>query len=158
MWWCGFLWLPLLGLCSWATWQRAKYIALLHKGIVAPTAPLAPVILWISLYLSHRITHIISIKVDEKGLTWDSNAPKLVTDTHESSSYQVFHSFYEEIKSKFSIKNLFLSLAESITQTLNITSCYVCEGDQHERPLALRSKGAGPTGSFSQNTGKASDS
>jgi hypothetical protein len=25
-------------------------------------------------------------------------------------------------------KNLFLSLAESIAQTLNVTLCYVCEG------------------------------
>jgi hypothetical protein len=57
---------------------------------------------------------------------------KLVTVTHESSSYQVFHSFYEEMKNEFSIsakaKNLFLSLAESIAQTLNVTSCYVCGG------------------------------
>jgi hypothetical protein len=58
---------------------------------------------------------------------------KVVTVTHEISSYQVFHSFYEEIRSTFSIsakakKNLFLSLAESIAQTLNVTSCYVCGG------------------------------
>jgi hypothetical protein len=50
--------------------------------------------------------------------------------TCELSSYQVFHSFYEEMRSKFSIsakaKNFFLSLAESIAQTLNVTSCYVC--------------------------------
>jgi hypothetical protein len=55
---------------------------------------------------------------------------KLVTVTHESSSYQVFHSFYEEIRSEFLIsakaKNLFLSLTESIAQTLNATSCCVC--------------------------------
>jgi hypothetical protein len=52
--------------------------------------------------------------------------------THKSSSYQVFHSFYEEIQSELPIsvktKNLFLSLAESIAQTLNITLCYVCGG------------------------------
>jgi hypothetical protein len=57
---------------------------------------------------------------------------KLVTVTHESSSYQVYHSFYEEIQGEFSIstkaKNLFLSLTESIAQTLNVTSCYVCGG------------------------------
>jgi hypothetical protein len=57
---------------------------------------------------------------------------KLVTDTHESSSYQGFHSFYEEIRSKFSIstkaKNFFLFLAESIAQTMNVTSCCVCGG------------------------------
>jgi hypothetical protein len=52
---------------------------------------------------------------------------KLVTVT-----YQVFHFFYEEMRNEFSIsvkaKNLFLSLAESIVQTLNVTSCYVCGG------------------------------
>jgi hypothetical protein len=57
---------------------------------------------------------------------------KLVTDTRESSSYQVFRSFYEEMGREFSIstmaRNLFLSLAESIAQTLNVTSCYVCGG------------------------------
>jgi hypothetical protein len=56
----------------------------------------------------------------------------LVTITHENSSYQVFHSFYEEILSEFPIsikaRNLFLSLAESIPQTLNVTLCYVCGG------------------------------
>jgi hypothetical protein len=57
---------------------------------------------------------------------------KLVTDAHESSSYHVFHSFYNEIRSEFSVstkaKNLFHSLAESIAQTPNVTLCYVCVG------------------------------
>jgi hypothetical protein len=57
---------------------------------------------------------------------------KVVTVTHESSSYKVFYSFFEEIQSEFSIsnktRNLFLSLAESIAQTLDVTSCYVCRG------------------------------
>jgi hypothetical protein len=47
-----------------------------------------------------------------------------------SSLYEVFHSSYKEIRSEFSIsaraKNLFFSLNDSITQILNITSCYVC--------------------------------
>jgi hypothetical protein len=55
---------------------------------------------------------------------------QLIMITHESSLYRAFHSFYEEIQSEFPIsvttKNLFLSLAESIAQTLNVTSCYVC--------------------------------
>jgi hypothetical protein len=57
---------------------------------------------------------------------------KLITITHESSSYQVFHSFYEEMHNELPIstktKNLFLSLAKSIVQTLNIISYYVCGG------------------------------
>jgi hypothetical protein len=57
---------------------------------------------------------------------------QLIIITHDSSSYHDFHSFYEEIQSEFPIsvttKNLFLSLAESIAQTLNVTSCYVGGG------------------------------
>jgi hypothetical protein len=53
---------------------------------------------------------------------------QVIVLTHENSSYQAFHSFYE-IQSEFPIsvttKKLFLSLAESIAQTLNITLCYV---------------------------------
>jgi hypothetical protein len=55
---------------------------------------------------------------------------QLIMITPESSSYQVFHSFYEEIQSGFPIllktKTLFLSLAECIAQTLNVTLCYAC--------------------------------
>jgi hypothetical protein len=77
--------------------------------------------------------HIINIKIDGKGLDPRTLMYlKLVTHTHESSSYQVFHYFYEEMRSEFSIftkaKNLLLLLAESIAQTLNVTSCYVCVG------------------------------
>jgi hypothetical protein len=54
---------------------------------------------------------------------------KFVTVTHESASYQVFHSFYEKMRSEFSIsakaENLFFSIAQ---QTLNVTSYYVCRG------------------------------
>jgi hypothetical protein len=57
---------------------------------------------------------------------------QFITITHESSSYQVFHSFYEEIQSEFPIsvttKSLLLSLDESIAQTLNLTLYYVCGG------------------------------
>jgi hypothetical protein len=91
---------------------------------------------------------------------------KVVTVTHEISSYQVFHSFYEEIRSAISIftnaRNLFLSLAESLAHTLNVTSCYVCG-----RPT-WETIGLGMEGSWthrnllmellSQNTGKASGS
>jgi hypothetical protein len=91
---------------------------------------------------------------------------KLVTETHESSSYQVFHSFYEEIRSKFSIstkaKNLFLSLAEYLVQTLNVTSCYVCGGPTWET-IGLGMQGSWTQRNLlmellSQNTGKASGS
>jgi hypothetical protein len=74
---------------------------------------------------------MVGVKINGKG--YNPGTPlhlKLVN--HEISSYQVLHSFYEEMKSEFSIsdktKNLFLSLAESIVQALNATSCCVCEG------------------------------
>jgi hypothetical protein len=61
---------------------------------------------------------------------------KLVTVTHKKSSHEVFHSFYEEMRDEISIsakaKTLFLSLIESIAQTLNVTSCYVCGGTNME--------------------------
>jgi hypothetical protein len=64
-------------------------------------------------------------------------------------SYQVFRSFYEAIQSEFPIsvttKYLFLSLAESITQTLNVILCYVCGGIKNGRPLAMGDKKAKPT-------------
>jgi hypothetical protein len=45
---------------------------------------------------------------------------QLITITYESSSYQAFHSSYEEMQSEFPIlvktKNLFLSLVESVAQ------------------------------------------
>jgi hypothetical protein len=71
---------------------------------------------------------------------------------HESSSYQVFHSFYKKIQSEFPIsiktKNLFLSLAESIAQTLNVTLCCVLGGNKYGRPLAMGGKKAKPTRAF----------
>jgi hypothetical protein len=58
------------------------------------------------------------------------------------------------MRNEFSIsakaKSLFLSLAESIAQTPNVTSCYVYGGGQHGRPLALRSKGVKPMGTFNE--------
>jgi hypothetical protein len=118
------------------TQQRAKHTAFLHKGTAAPTVPLdtCNLINFIVLKPSERKCGlIISIRRDGKGLDPGTLMHlKLVTVTHESSSYQVFHSFYEEMWSEFFIftkaKNLFLSLARSIAQTLNVTSCYVCGG------------------------------
>jgi hypothetical protein len=62
--------------------------------------------------------HILSIRIDGKGLDPRTLMHiKLVTITRESSSYQVYHSFYEEMRSEFFVsikaKTLFLLLAES---------------------------------------------
>jgi hypothetical protein len=116
---------------SWATWERTKHTALLHKGTVAPNCTPGtcnPVNFTVLRPSDWTRGHVIVIRIDEKGLDPGSLMHlKVVTVTHEISSYQVFHSFYEEMRSKFSIsaktKNLCLSLAESIAQTLNVTSC-----------------------------------
>jgi hypothetical protein len=81
---------------------------------------------------------------------------KLITITHESSSYQVFHFFYEEVQSGFPIsvksKNLFLSLAESITQTLNVTLCYVCGGTDMGDHWLWEARELNPQAPFKETT------
>jgi hypothetical protein len=78
-------------------------------------------------------TEIISIRIDGQGFDPGTLLHlKLTAVTHESSPYQVFHSFYEEMSDNFPIsvttENVFLTVAESIAQTLNVTSCYVYGG------------------------------
>jgi hypothetical protein len=87
---------------------------------------------------------MVSIKIDENSLDPGTLMHlTLVTVTCESSSYQVFHSFYEEIENEFYIstkaKSLFLSLAESTAQTLTVTLCYVEEPTGQS--IGLGSKG-----------------
>jgi hypothetical protein len=76
-----------------------------------------------------------------------------ITITHESSSYQVFHSFYKEMRSEFSIsakaKSLFLSLAESIAQTLNVTLCCLWR-DQHGRHWPWETRELDPQEPFNE--------
>jgi hypothetical protein len=75
---------------------------------------------------------------------------------HESSSYQVFLSFYEEIQSEFPIsvttENLFVSLAESIAQTLNVTSCYVYGGTNMRGHWLWEAKELNPQEPFNETT------
>jgi hypothetical protein len=116
--------------------QTAEHAAVLHKGTAAPDCTPGtcnPVNFTVLKPSDCKQGHKISIRVDEKVLDPRTlMLLKLVTVTHESSSYQVYHSFYEEIRSEFSIsiraRNLFLSLVKSIAQTLNVTLCYVCRG------------------------------
>jgi hypothetical protein len=128
MWWCGLLLLLVLGCVSWAT-GKGQNTWPSHKGTAAPDCTPGtcnPVNFTVLKPSNWKQGHIISVRIDEKGL--DPRILmhlKLVTDTHERSSYQVFHFFYEEMRSEFSIstkaRNLFLSLAESIAQTLSVT-------------------------------------
>jgi hypothetical protein len=103
--------------------------------------------------------HVVSIRLDGKGLDHRTLMHlKLVTITHESSSYQVFHSFYEEMKSEFpssvKTKNLFLSLPESIAQTLNVTSYYVCGGIDMGEHWPCEKRELDPWELFNETTNK----
>jgi hypothetical protein len=81
---------------------------------------------------------------------------ELVTITHGCSSYQAFHSFYKRIQSEFPIsvktKNLVLSLAESIAQTLNVTSCYVSGGTNTGDRWPWEAKEINPQEPFNEAT------
>jgi hypothetical protein len=129
---------PYWGCLVWVTWQRKGATALLQKGEATSNCTLgscSPVNFTI-FNLSEPnwgIGQATGILIDGKGEDPSTLLHfRLTTITHESSSYQVFHSFYEEMKSEFPIsvktKNLFLSPSESIAQTLNVTLCYVCGG------------------------------
>jgi hypothetical protein len=75
--------------------------------------------------------------------------------THESSSYQVFHSFtrrYKVFSISVTTKNLLLSVAESITQTLNITSCYACGGMNMGDCCPWEAKELNPQEPFNETT------
>jgi hypothetical protein len=108
------------------------YLVLLHKGTPTPYYNLSncnPVNFTILRPSAWEQGPKVCININ--GREYDPGTLlhfKLVTINHESSSYQVFHSFYEEMKSEFPVsdktKNLFLSLAKSVAQT----SCYVCGG------------------------------
>jgi hypothetical protein len=139
------------------TWQRKGATTLLQEREAASDCTLATcnLVNFTIFNLSEpnwEIGQVISILIDGKGEDPGTLLHfRLITITHESSSYQVFHSFYEEMKSEFSIsvktKNLFLSLAKSIAQALNVTSCCLWM-NQHGGPLAMGRKGAGPTGTL----------
>jgi hypothetical protein len=114
----------------------AEHSALLHKRTTTPDCTLGtcnPINFTLLMTSNWEQGLTVSMKINRE-VHGSSTVLhfKLITITHESSSYQAFHSFYEEMWSEFPIstktKNLFLSLAESIAQTLNVTSCYVCEG------------------------------
>jgi hypothetical protein len=94
----------------------AEHSALLCKGLTASNCTFGtsnPENFTTLKSLDWEQSHIVSIKINEKGIDPGTLLHfKLITITYESSSYQVFHSFYEETAIK--TKNLFLSLVESI--------------------------------------------
>jgi hypothetical protein len=92
---------------SWATWERKKHVALLHKGTAAPNCTPGtcnPVNFAVLKPSGWTQRHVIGIRIEEKSLDPGTLMHlKVLTVTHEISSYQVFHSFYEEMRSRFSI-------------------------------------------------------
>jgi hypothetical protein len=60
------------------------------------------------------------------------------------------------MRSKFSFstkaKNLFLSMAESIAQTLNVTSCYVCGGTNMGEHWPWKARELDPQEPFNETT------
>jgi hypothetical protein len=99
-------------------------LPLLQKGKQPPTALFVPVINFTIFNLNEtgwEVGKKVGILINGEGTDPGTLLHfQLIMITHESSSYQVFHSFHEEIQSEFPIsvttKNLFLSLA------------YVCGG------------------------------
>jgi hypothetical protein len=132
----GYHFCPYWSCVSWAAWHRATHLALLQKGSTNPNCSQSTCnSINFTVFKPSDWTQgqIISIRTDGQGFDPRTLLHlKLTTVTHDISSYQILHSFYEEMPDKFfisvTIKNLFLTLAESIAQTLNVTSCYVCGG------------------------------
>jgi hypothetical protein len=86
----GSYYCPSWSCVSWATWQRAKYAAFLHKGKAAPNCthgtcnPVNFPVLKLSDWTQGQV---ISIRIEGKGPDPGSLMHfKLVTVTHESSS------------------------------------------------------------------------
>jgi hypothetical protein len=90
---------------SWATWQKSEPSVLLHKGVATSNCSFGtcnPINFTILKPSDWKQKHKIGIMINGKKL--DPRALlhlKLVTIIHESSSYQVFHSFYKEMQSEF---------------------------------------------------------
>jgi hypothetical protein len=86
---------------SWSTWQKTGHSALLHKGTPTPNCTLGnftPVNFPILKPSDWELGCTVSIKINGKGYYSGTLLHlMLITINHGSSSYHVFHSFYEEI-------------------------------------------------------------
>jgi hypothetical protein len=99
---------------SGATWHKAEPSSLLQKAIANSNCSLGtcnPLIFTIFKPLDWEQRYKICIMINGRGLDPKTLLHfKLVTITHESSSYQVFHSFYEEMQSEFPMSGCFVKL------------------------------------------------
>ena len=124
---------------SWATWDKGGKTAALQKGTAPPdcqtkSCNLVNFTIYNAIEPKWKEGFIIGIHINGRGI---DPGPLLhfqkVTLTLQAASHKVFYSFYEEIKNTLpptlaTTKNLFLALAETIAQTLKVSSCYVCGG------------------------------
>jgi hypothetical protein len=136
----GYHFCPYWSCVSWATWHRATQLTPFQKGVTTTTTTpncsqgnCNPINFTVLKPPGWTQGQIISIRIDGQGFDPETLLHlKLTTVTHESFLYQVFHSCYEEMPDNFPIsvttKNLVLTLAKSIAQTLKVTLCYVCGG------------------------------
>jgi hypothetical protein len=95
----GSYYCPYWSCVSWATWQRGKHAASFTRGKLPDCthSTCNPINFTVLKPSDWTQGQVISIRIDGKGLDPGSLMHlKLVTVTHKSSSYQVFHSFYEE--------------------------------------------------------------
>jgi hypothetical protein len=155
---------------SWATWHGAQHSVLFQKDTTTSNCSQGtcnPVNVTVLKPSDWTQGQIISIRIDGQGFRPGTLLHlKLITVTLKSSPYHVFYSFYEEMTDKFpnsvKTKNLFLTLAESIAQTLNVTSCYVCRGTNMGDHWPWESRELDPQVHFNEsafdNTGQASGS
>lgn len=128
---------PFWSCVTWATWEVNSKIARLQKGTASPNCKPGtcnPVNFTIFHPGDSQWKTGIKISIYIHGTGVD---PGTVLEFHhisillQDSLHKVFHSFYEEVESgppppiSVKTKNLYLALAETISQTLMVTSCYV---------------------------------
>jgi hypothetical protein len=74
----GSYYCPYWGRVSWAPWQRAKHVALLHKGTAVPDCTPGtcnPVTFAVLKASDWTEGHVMGIRIDGKGL--DADAPQI---------------------------------------------------------------------------------
>jgi hypothetical protein len=122
--WCnneGYHFCPYWSWVSWAAWHGATYLALLQKSTTTPNCSQGTCNLVNFTVLKPSDWtqgQIISIGIDDQGFDRRTLLHcKLVTVTHVSFPYQVFHSFYEKMPGKFPI---FLTIKICSSHWLNL--------------------------------------
>lgn len=87
---------------------------------------------------------------------------KRVTALLQASTHEIFHSFYETIRSSpppipIMTKNLLLALAEITAQTLKVSSCYVSGGTNTGDPWPWEARELDPHEPYKETKYPSSD-